>query len=68
MRKAALAVFLSAIFFVSPSFAQTSKKSAASPPATATARSSAATPAAKLQGLDALADQAMKQWKVPGQP
>ena len=26
----------------------------------------AATPAAKLQGLDALADQAMKQWKVPG--
>src|SRR5229473_4305235 len=25
-----------------------------------------ATPAAKLQGLDGLADQAMKEWKVPG--
>src|SRR6267143_3145594 len=26
----------------------------------------AATPAAKLLGLDTLADQAMKEWKVPG--
>jgi len=30
------------------------------------ATSAAATLAAKLQGLDELADQAMKQWKVPG--
>src|SRR5215813_13753832 len=32
----------------------------------AVAPSSAATPAAKLQGLDELASQAMKEWKVPG--
>ena len=66
MRKPTLAVFLSAIFLVSPSFAQTSKKSAVSTPATATPRNSAATPTAKLQGLDELAADAMKQWKVPG--
>ena len=66
MRKPALAAFFSAIFLVSPSFAQTAKKSATSTPITATARSSAASPAAKLQGLDDLASSAMKQWKVPG--
>jgi CubicO group peptidase (beta-lactamase class C family) len=44
------------------SFAQAQKANhaAASPP------SSPATPAAKLQGLDDLADKAMKQWQVPG--
>ena len=62
MRKPALVVFLSAIFLVSPTFAQTSKKKpAASAPSLA-----AASPAAKLQGLDDLAADAMKQWKVPG--
>ena len=66
MRKPALAAFFSAIFLVSLSFAQTAKKSAASTPATATPRNSAATPAAKLQGLDDLASNAMKQWRVPG--
>src|SRR5215813_15608165 len=31
-----------------------------------TAESAAKSPVAKLEGLDALADQAMKEWKVPG--
>jgi len=62
MRKPTLAVFLSAIFLASPSFAQTPKKKPAAPAAAATA----ASPASKLQGLDDLAASAMKQWKVPG--
>src|SRR5689334_21036183 len=60
MRKPTLAVFLSAIFLTSPSFAQTAKKKPAAAAATA------ASPASKLQGLDDLASSAMKQWKVPG--
>jgi CubicO group peptidase (beta-lactamase class C family) len=65
MRKSMLVVlFLSAVFFtlfgVAQTHGQAGKKPAASAPA------SAGTPAAKLQGLDDLADQAMKQWKVPG--
>ncbi|HEX8882628.1 MAG TPA: serine hydrolase, partial [Candidatus Acidoferrum sp.] len=60
-RKPALVVFLFAIFLAAPSFAQTSKKkSGPSAPAPA------ASPAAKLEGLDDLAAQAMKEWKVPG--
>ena len=44
-------------------FAQTQKgKHAAGSPSS----SPSSTPAGKLQGLDDLADQAMKQWKVPG--
>lgn len=66
MRKPALVVFLSAIFLVPPSFAQAPKKSGASRPASGAAPNSAASPAAKLQGLDDLAADAMKQWKVPG--
>ncbi|HKW65611.1 MAG TPA: serine hydrolase [Candidatus Acidoferrum sp.] len=62
MRKPALAVFLSAIFLASPSFAQTSKKK----PAVSAPTPAVASPAAKLQGLDDLAANAMKQWKVPG--
>ena len=43
--------------------AQAQKHKAAAPAATASA---AASPAAKLQGIDELADRAMKEWKVPG--
>src|SRR5437667_8333714 len=47
-----------------PAFAQIPKKKpAGSRPATAV---SAATPAAKFEGLDDLARQAMKEWRVPG--
>lgn len=64
MRRSTLTVFLCAALFATPGFAQTAKKkSAASAPPSAV---SAATPAAKLQGLDDLAADAMKQWKVPG--
>ena len=64
MRRSTLAVFLSALLFTAPSFAQTAKKkpAASTPPSTA----SPASPAAKLQGLDDLAASAMKQWKIPG--
>lgn len=44
------------------SFAQTPKKK----PAPSTPAPAAASPAAKLEGLDDLAAQAMKEWKVPG--
>jgi CubicO group peptidase (beta-lactamase class C family) len=66
MRKPALVVFLSAIFLVSPRFAQPQKKSGAPKPASGAAPNSAPSPAAKLHGLDDLAADAMKQWKVPG--
>ena len=61
MRKRAFVVFLSGIFFASPSLPQTSKKKPAAP-----APATAASTAAKLQGFDDLAADAMKQWKVPG--
>src|SRR5437667_12006993 len=64
MRRSTLVVWLSAVFLapcgIAQTHAQTGKKAAAS------ASTAAATPAAKLQGLDDVADQAMKQWKVPG--
>ena len=44
------------------SFAQSPKKK----PAPSTPAPAAASPAAKLEGLDDLAAQAMKEWKVPG--
>jgi len=59
MRKPALVVFLSVAFLASSSFAQNSKKKSA-------ASASATPPASRLQGLDDLAGDAMKQWKVPG--
>ena len=62
MRNPAFAVSLSVAFLASPSLAQTSKKK----PAASASAASAPTPAAKLQGLDDLAADAMKQWKVPG--
>ena len=61
MRRLTLAVFLSAVLFATPSFAQTSKKKPA-----ASAPAAAPNPAAKLQGLDDLAAASMQQWKVPG--
>ena len=50
------------LFAAIPTLAQTRVLKHAAP----AAPPAPATPASKLQGLDALADQAMKQWKVPG--
>src|SRR5215472_4304357 len=62
MRKSLLKVLLSTFLIGAMSTVAPAqrKKPVASAPA------SAATPAAKLQGLDELASQAMKEWKVPG--
>src|SRR5260370_19539473 len=63
MRRSIVTVW-SAALLLGPAFGhaqlqnQQKKKPAATP--------AAVTPAAKLQGLDGLADQAMKEWKVPG--
>src|SRR5215472_13387005 len=62
MRKLLFKMFLSALIIAAMgTLAQAQHKK---PPVAAPA--SAATPAAKLQGLDELASQAMKEWKVPG--
>ena len=55
-----LSVVLVATATLAQSHGQRAKKSATS------AASSTATPAARLQGLDDLAAEAMKQWRVPG--
>jgi len=61
MRRPTLAVCFSALLFAAaPNPLEAQKKQPASPAA------SAASPAAKLEGLDDLALQAMKEWKVPG--
>jgi CubicO group peptidase (beta-lactamase class C family) len=65
MTRASIATLLSsALLFSTPlTFAQHANKSKQKPP---TAAVLPATPASKLQGIDALAEQAMTQWKVPG--
>jgi len=65
MRRFTLAVLSTALIVVparSAARPQTQSKQKPAAPAVAAATN----PAAKLQGLDALADQAMKQWKLPG--
>lgn len=60
-------IFLSGLVLLGAltSFAQPQKHKGASSAAT-TAVTAPASPAAKLQGIDELADRAMKEWKVPG--
>ena len=60
-------IFVAGLLFFGamPGLAQAQKQKSASATASS-APASTATSVAKLQGLDALADQAMKEWKVPG--
>jgi CubicO group peptidase (beta-lactamase class C family) len=64
LRKKTLSIAGLLLFCATVNLAQAQKGryAAASPSST----SAPAAPATKLQGLDELADQAMKQWKVPG--
>src|SRR5207249_4130414 len=65
MQRPTPVICLSALLLAAvPNPAQAQKKKPASPAAASAAR--AASPAAKLEGLDDLARQAMKEWKVPG--
>ncbi|PYT93627.1 MAG: hypothetical protein DMG36_08820 [Acidobacteria bacterium] len=64
MRRSMLVVWLFVLSLGTHAFAQTQAQTGKK--AAASASTAAATPAAKLQGLDDVADQAMKQWKVPG--
>ena len=65
MRRPILAVcFFALVLAALPNPLEAQKRKPASPAASSAA--SAASPAAKLEGLDDLAAQAMKEWKVPG--
>src|SRR6266699_1820620 len=64
MRRSLLVVLSAAVFFSPSGIAQTHAQAGKRP--AAPAATSATPPAGKLQGLDDLADQAMKQWRVPG--
>src|SRR6266513_196459 len=64
MRRSMLVVWLFVLSLGTHAFAQTQAQTGKK--AAASASTAAATPAAKLQGLDTLADQAMKEWRVPG--
>src|SRR5436190_1557141 len=64
MRRSMLVVWLFVLSLGTHAFAQTQAQTGKK--AAASASTAAATPAAKLQGLDDLARQAMKEWKVPG--
>src|SRR5437870_13317613 len=65
MQRPTPVICLSALLLAAvPNPAQAPRKNPALPAAASAAR--AASPAAKLEGLDDLARQAMKEWKVPG--